>query len=365
MTLDWVFEALAHVRASRLAAAHERACHACGDTARIKEKTSTRVYCHLDCAALHWTWRDLLALGQPGGMKRLRPLPQRDTVFLDLPDDVLVELILVHSYRFVIETPQEMNDLLAIREISARFTRLIDERVIPRIARLGQPVLEVISGETIVRFVGLVEIGVGFGAARITGQTLLLFTHLRTLRLGFSHLVSAQHLVQLTGLTALEESWEAGTIDDATLRSLTHLQHLDMGVARAVTDAGLAPLRNLTFLGAHPAIGDAGIAPLTQLQTLQLRTGTNVTDAGLGVLTNLTELSVRFHGQMLITDRSVSLLTRLTRLFLDGNAPITDLGIATLIGLRDLTLRRNWTIEGGHIWSADAIDSARFGGREH
>lgn len=219
----------------------------------------------------------------------------------DLDDESIVALLELFYARRETDI-EEFRALAEWRLVSARYRRLIDRRIWPRMQSLPDDL-----------------------SAELDDEILALFPGLRSLKLLQFH---------FTVRTMYEDIYR-------TYRKVsdTALQRLNALVELRIVETGIdAPDVDTLFV--PPPLADPEVASLTQLTTLHIVCGAHRSTLTTHCVTGLTRLTDLYCGSdMDCTLSDFLLLTRLTRLHLDDTSIDDDLPLPyTLTALTDLTI---------------------------
>ena len=346
-------------------------CLGCGATACRAE---TLVPLHAFCArracqlGFHLSERLMLSVDPPVGGKRVAPPPEVEFVWPDYIPDELICLIVLQAFDWALDSVADYDALMAMRAVSQRFARVIDDCVVPQLWRLDGSVIPKLSLDALMRFRGLRTLEYQGNYAGDADEQARLFAALPALtdlklaiygqdfgsrepnlpalpprlqRLSLVHVTKnagAEAAIQglagqlialrlydcpgmsgtaLAGQSALRELVLHGRqapLDLGPCVALETLIATPLGGARLETvSATLTRLWLSTGQRAMP-VDDAWIAALTGLRHLYF-SGISLTDAGLSTLVNLeTLMLVACPG---VTGASLSRLTRLSALSLE------------------------------------------------
>jgi Leucine-rich repeat (LRR) protein len=365
----------------------ERRCLVCARPATMRERAErAHVFCAQRCQRSAWRCERFFALSGPGkanksgrkrNEKRGRELLEWDPALLIwpdyMPDEVLCDL-LWWSFGEELETGEEIEEMLELREVSPQFRRVMDECVLPRVTHLSVEILESINGATLERFTGLRTLTM-YKRGNFDGKALYRLVNLDELIIArgvanrrHEPLTDAQMMRYCPDVTTLSISGpgltdacfpllgmnavrvlelEATKFTNACCAAVPYVSDLTLGDNLEITDIGeLSELTSLRLLG-HDRLLPACIARLTKLRRLDIAASHSLDEVDensrmmdnetLRVLTQLEDLDIAFTSR--ITDVAVRHLTNLTKLDLDSAAPgITDAVLRTLTRLRVLGL---------------------------
>jgi hypothetical protein len=326
-----------------------------------------------------------------GGQKRLLEPDWFQQSLEQMPDELIVEL-LHRAYPSYKSVYAQFQALLALRWVSARWHRLIQQHFLSHITAISYqldshikldelllltdihtlrleslnpavlPHIDVVFA-TLTKLVVLSVRGQGFRPSPVSDtQLLLVADRLRVLDLTRNGAITGTSVSKMTQLRVLnlESNFNIG---DATLSQLTTLRALDLTNNEIVTDRSLSLLTGLVQLKhlSGDKITDASLARLVHLQTLGLGRAPRVTGSVLLQLTALRSLALAQNKQ--ITDADLSQLTALETLYLSDatltlerailaaeSTLITDEGLRTLTALTELHIDTNAQIRGETLW---------------
>lgn len=312
------------------------ACRLCGRTARLQEyQTESHVFCTHACQL------GFYALG----MKRsLLQIIEGVDWFQNVDDDLLCVMLLTAFH--TIDSVESYDELLAIRRVAARFQRVVDNCVVPRMEELHITVVRALDDDALARFGGLRRLFLDRYAAAITGDVLARLPLLETLTVEDStsadgwmppHYavgVTDAQLAAATNLTRLRLS-TTGTIDGSAFQALSRLTALELYHGTGVRDHALhhlGALRSLT-VGELETLRD--LSPLTALTELEITdSNSSVSPGSLVGLSNLRRLFIPEYGW--IQDAELARLTQLEELQADYAWVSAD-GLSALTNLRVLS----------------------------
>jgi hypothetical protein len=359
-------------------------CLLCGDAAQIGETVHReRVFCLQTCQRSFHGLDMWLALGEPGdgdddgdgragGMKRLRQFTGFSERGVELPDELLCELILL-AFESRLDSEQQYDELFEMRTVSPQFQRVIDACVVARIRYLDPLIILQRKAVELAPFTGLVNVTVRYGVSKKTTRMMLQRTlsprFLRTLAYDMrsarrDNVLLNEQLHRFTGLTKLTlQNSRAGDngeddddeVVDDTLRPLTRLRYLDIRHNHALTDAALERKPHLEVAVFHNMTGLTTVQQCPALHTLVLGYNTPISMTSIAMCESMTTLAL---GGDVPADFDTTLLARLLALrnlaILNNRrvAVIDETTLAALTELRSLIINRAVQI------TADALSAA-------